>query len=193
MTRAFSLYSGSAGSLERPEVAERLGAEARQDLQKLAQHYRPSERMRYSALLLTLHTLYGVHCGMLASLFCRQLLGGGNSGGGIGDFFGDYVRRELSSSTVTADDCSWLRKSLSADCGMASLLPSRTGRSLDLFRAALRVWFVGATGWLKTFAVKWTWPVCAANEQFVAFQLLNVERNKKNWNPQLFMYWDTCC
>jgi hypothetical protein len=97
-----SLYSGSAGSLERPDVAERLGAEARQDLQKLAQHYRPSERMRYSALLLTLHTLYGVHCGMLASLFCRQLLGG-SSGSSAGDFFGEYVRRELS-STLTTDD-----------------------------------------------------------------------------------------
>jgi len=90
---------GSAGSLERPDIAERLGAEARQDLQKLAQHYRPSERMRYSALLLTLHTLYGVHCGMLASLFCRQLLGSSGSSS-VGDFFGEYVRRELHS------DCS---------------------------------------------------------------------------------------
>jgi hypothetical protein len=98
------VYVGSAGSLERPDIAERLGAEARQDLQKLAHHYRPSERMRYSALLLTLHTLYGVHCGMLASLFCRQLLGSAEGSGNVGDFFGEYVRRELYPSSSLPTD-----------------------------------------------------------------------------------------
>ena len=65
----------SCGSLQQADTVERLASEARQDLQDLARHHRPSERLRYSNLLLTLHTVFGVHCGMLAALFCRQLPG----------------------------------------------------------------------------------------------------------------------
>jgi len=65
----------SCGSLQQPDTIERLATEARQDLQDLAKHHRPSERLRYSNLLLTLHTVFGIHCGMLSALFCRQLPG----------------------------------------------------------------------------------------------------------------------
>ena len=90
------LHAGSScGSLQQTDTIERLVTEARQDLQDLAKHYRPSERLRYSNLLLTLHTVFGIHCGMLAALFCQQLPGfTGNQ-----TDFEVYARRELQEIT----------------------------------------------------------------------------------------------
>lgn len=59
--------------LERSDLIEIVYSEARQDLQDLVQHSHPNEKLRYSALLLLLHTLFGIHCGMLHGLFCQHL------------------------------------------------------------------------------------------------------------------------
>jgi len=83
----------SCGSLQQADTIERLATEARQDLQDLAKHHWPTERLRYSNLLLTLHTVFGIHSGMLVALFCRQLPG--FTGSQIDFEF--YARRELQS------------------------------------------------------------------------------------------------
>jgi len=102
-------HAGSAlNSLERAEDVDRVGAEARQDLQDFAKHNRPAERLRYSSLLLTLHTVFGVHCGMLATLFCRHVPGFVTAAGAAGTMdFAAYARMELSASStaVTAGTC----------------------------------------------------------------------------------------
>lgn len=97
-------HAGSAlNSLERAEDVDRVGAEARQDLQDFAKHNRPGERLRYSSLLLTLHTVFGVHCGMLATLFCRHVPGFVTAAGAAGTLdFAAYARMELSTASATA-------------------------------------------------------------------------------------------
>ena len=58
-----------AATLERADVADAVNTEARQRLQDVVQRSHPSEKLRYSTLLLALHTLFGIHCGMLQKLF----------------------------------------------------------------------------------------------------------------------------
>jgi hypothetical protein len=74
--RVITLFqsAGAGGGLEMSSVVDQLSACARRDLQSLVERTHPSESLhRYSTLLLTMHTLYGVHCGMLEALFCRPL------------------------------------------------------------------------------------------------------------------------
>jgi len=54
-------------------VADAVNTEARERLQELVQRSHPSEKLRYSTLLLALHTLFGIHCGMLLALFFRPV------------------------------------------------------------------------------------------------------------------------
>lgn len=93
--RCLNVSGSAASALERSDIVDRIGSEARQDLQDFARHNRPSERLRYSSLLLTLHTIFGVHCGMLAMLFCRQVPCCAGADDCVPDF-GEFVRRELS-------------------------------------------------------------------------------------------------
>jgi len=62
-----------AATMERGDVADAVNTEARQRLQEVVQRSRPSEKLRYSTLLLALHTLFGIHCGMLQTLFFRPV------------------------------------------------------------------------------------------------------------------------
>ena len=61
-----------AATLERGDVADAVNTEARQRLQDVVQRSHPAEKLRYSTLLLALHTLFGIHCGMLQTLFFRH-------------------------------------------------------------------------------------------------------------------------
>lgn len=67
--RMIALFQLGAATLERGDVADAINTEARQRLQDVVQRSHPSEKLRYSTLLLALHTLFGIHCGMLQSLF----------------------------------------------------------------------------------------------------------------------------
>ena len=92
----FVSTGSSTAVLERADVVDRIGTEARQDLQDFAVHHRPLERLRYSSLLLTLHTVFGIHCGQLSRLFCHQLPGFNSpSFGASPSDFSAFVRREL--------------------------------------------------------------------------------------------------
>jgi len=62
-----------AATLERGDVADMVNTEARQRLKEVVQRSHPSEKLRYSTLLLALHTLFGVNCGMLQTLFFRPM------------------------------------------------------------------------------------------------------------------------
>lgn len=73
--------------MERSDLVDVVYSEARQDLQDLVQHSHPTEKLRYSTLLLSLHTLFGIHCGMLQALFCRHL----EQSGGIVSFVGEAL------------------------------------------------------------------------------------------------------
>lgn len=66
--------------LENVSLVEKANADGQQNLQSLVQHYYPDDRLRYSKLLLSLYTLFGINCNMLESLFCRHLIPSGNGG-----------------------------------------------------------------------------------------------------------------
>jgi len=58
-------------TLERTNLVDQVNTDARQRLQDLIQRTHSAEKLRYSNVLLLLHTLFGIHCGMLQSLFFR--------------------------------------------------------------------------------------------------------------------------
>jgi hypothetical protein len=87
--RLITLFHAGSTAVESAELVARIYSEARQDLQDLSLHQHPTERLRYSTLLLTLHTLFGINCAMLQALFCAPVIGTEPSG------FRDYVTREL--------------------------------------------------------------------------------------------------
>ena len=62
-----------AATLERGDVADMVNTESRQRLKEVVQRSHPSEKLRYSTLLLALHTLFGINCGMLQTLFFRPM------------------------------------------------------------------------------------------------------------------------
>lgn len=92
--RMITLFHTGAGTLERSHLADQMYSEARQDLQDLVQHNHPTEKLRYSTLLLSLHTLFGIHCGMLQTLFCKHL----TDNGGIGAFINDALNAAAAAS-----------------------------------------------------------------------------------------------
>jgi hypothetical protein len=69
--RMITLFQLGAGTLDRADLADAVNTEARQRLQEAVHRSHPSEKLRYSTLLLTLHTLFGIHCGMLQALLYR--------------------------------------------------------------------------------------------------------------------------
>ena len=79
--------TGAGGGMQRVDIVERTNSEARQDLQDFVQHSQPNEKLRYSTLLLTLHTVFGINCGMLQALFCKQLA----THGGLAVFIGNAL------------------------------------------------------------------------------------------------------
>jgi hypothetical protein len=63
-----------ASSNDTADIAERANAAARRDLQRLVEQTHADDPLRrYSALLMTFHTLFSIHSGMLQSLFCGPL------------------------------------------------------------------------------------------------------------------------
>jgi len=76
------LFHVGANRLERGDEVASLNTAARQDLQEIIADSHPTDKLRYSRLLLALHTVFGVNCGMLESLFCAPL----NLAGGVETF-----------------------------------------------------------------------------------------------------------
>ena len=72
-------FTGSR-MLENASLVEKNNADAQQNLQSLVQYCYPDDRLRYSKLLLSLYTLFGINCNMLESLFCQHLISSGNGG-----------------------------------------------------------------------------------------------------------------
>jgi hypothetical protein len=96
MIMLFQLGVGTA--VDRADVADAINAEARQRLSELVQRSQPTEKLRYSTLLLALHTLFGVNTAMIQTLLYRpsapaasiddfvwNALTNGGGGGGDGD------------------------------------------------------------------------------------------------------------
>lgn len=97
-----NFVSGSR-MLENVSLVEKANAEAQQHLQSLVQNCYPDDRLRYSKLLLSLYTLFGINCNMLESLFCRHLLSGGNGG------LQKFILTEFLNKKCT-DEC-WYKRS----------------------------------------------------------------------------------
>jgi hypothetical protein len=76
------LFHAGANRLERGDIVASLNTAARQDLQEIIADSHPNDKLRYSKLLLALHTVFGVNCGMLEALFCAPL----NLPGGVEAF-----------------------------------------------------------------------------------------------------------
>ena len=79
------------GSADCVRCSGRVNTVARQDLQECVLRSHPNERLRYSTLLLSLHTLFGIHCDMLRSLFCQHL----KKSGGVQAFIAQALAAEL--------------------------------------------------------------------------------------------------
>jgi len=82
------LFHSGANRLERSDVVAGLNTAARQDLQEIITDSHPTDKLRYSKLLLALHTVFGVNCAMLESLFCAPL----NLAGGLEAFVYQLLR-----------------------------------------------------------------------------------------------------
>lgn len=67
-----SLLIGS-GNLDQPDVVEEVNGSARQSLQDHVMQTRPTEKMRYSSILLCLHALCAVNSITMETLFCQHL------------------------------------------------------------------------------------------------------------------------
>lgn len=89
--KLITLFHSGVGSPDCVRSSGRINSVARQDLQECVLRNHPSERLRYSTLLLSLHTLFGIHCDMLRSLFCQHL----NKTGGLQAFITDALVAEL--------------------------------------------------------------------------------------------------
>lgn len=92
--RVFFVCFPGTGTLERADLADAINTEARQRLQDVVQRSRPAEKLRYSTLLLALHTLFGIHCGMLQALLFRPLPNAAT--------FDEFVWRAMTSAGVDA-------------------------------------------------------------------------------------------
>ena len=66
------LFAGCSG-LENSIFVDNIGSKARQALQDHVRRSCPDDKLRYSDLLLYLHTLFGVNCGMVQTLFCAHV------------------------------------------------------------------------------------------------------------------------
>lgn len=77
----------------RSDLAKKISSEAVQDLHALVGHLHGNDKLRYSRLLLTLYTLFGINGSMVEALFCSQI----SSLGGIGAFV-EHELRSASSS-----------------------------------------------------------------------------------------------
>lgn len=84
LMRVMTLFHTGSHPLENSAAVERANAEAQQCLQSFIQQSYPNERLRYSKLLLTIYTLFGINCPMLEALFCHHLIPGDFREGGGG-------------------------------------------------------------------------------------------------------------
>ena len=92
-------WNTGAATLERGDVADLVNTEARQRLREVVQRSHPSEKLRYSTLLLNLHTLFGINCGMLQTLFFRPMHRAAN----IDEFVSNALRGQTSTSPKDSD------------------------------------------------------------------------------------------
>ena len=61
--------------VENSEYIDSVNSLVRQSLQKYILSVHPTNKMRYSQLLLTLPALFGINCKMMENLFCRHIIG----------------------------------------------------------------------------------------------------------------------
>jgi len=97
------LFHVGANKLERGDDVANLNTAARQDLQEIITDSHPNDKLRYSRLLLALHTVFGVNCTMLESLFCAPL----NLAGGLETFvyklFCAYRQRDCAMTLASVE------------------------------------------------------------------------------------------
>ena len=66
------MFAGHQG-VENSQYVDNVSTCARQALQEHIRNVRPSQRLRYSQLLLCLPTLYSINCKMMENLFCKHI------------------------------------------------------------------------------------------------------------------------
>lgn len=88
------LYIPGSAKLTRCDLADAMHAEARQRLADYIHRTRPSEKLRYSNILLALRTLFGINCAMLQTLFYRPSPGAAS--------FNEFVCNALNAATINA-------------------------------------------------------------------------------------------
>ena len=77
-------------------MADAVNTEARQRLKDVVQRSHPTEKLRYSTLLLALHTLFGINCAMLQKLFFSPMHRASN--------IDEFVSNALGGQTSAASD-----------------------------------------------------------------------------------------
>jgi hypothetical protein len=71
--RMITLFKQGYTGVENPQYIESISSYVRQSLQDHIRATRPSERLRYSHILLALPTLFGVNTKMVEKLFCKHI------------------------------------------------------------------------------------------------------------------------
>lgn len=69
------VFAGYDG-LENADYVDDVNTYIRDDLQVHIRQSRPSEKLRYSNILLCLHTLFGINCKVVDTLFCMPRANG---------------------------------------------------------------------------------------------------------------------
>lgn len=72
LVRMVTLFHTGHSEIENTDFVDKVSNYVRQSLQDHIKETHTSEKLRYSNILLCLHTLYGVNCKMVQSLFCKQ-------------------------------------------------------------------------------------------------------------------------
>lgn len=74
ITRAcYFIFPGSSGIVNK-SLIEEMSTLVRHQLQVHVKEHKPYEKMRYSSILLLLHTLSGISTQMVQNLFCKHIL-----------------------------------------------------------------------------------------------------------------------
>lgn len=74
--RMATLFNPGCYITDNPSYIDSVNGFARQALQEHISNTRPTEKMRYSQILLCLPSLYGINCKVVENLFCRHISGG---------------------------------------------------------------------------------------------------------------------
>ena len=91
--------------MENVDFVERISSSARQMLQDYVARTRPGDKLRYSHLLLCLHSLFGVNCGMVQTLFCKHVAKNNDMDQHVEDMMLRYDAFDIESDEDSGNEC----------------------------------------------------------------------------------------